>query len=268
MSEDDIPKLGDLTDKPPEGPPPKRGDLTNIRPPPKKRPTLDAQARGRELKEFGAGVVQGGVFDPVEGIDQLIAHASDNKVGLPDHVRKWLEDYKQQYTGEGHTYGNVGRGVGTVATSVIPSTTAARSAGFLGRLGRGATAGGLGALTQPVEEKPGGDYAQQKSLQFLSGMAGGALSGPVAGTAAGWAAHELAKTIGWGPTLGLIGGLGLGQLARHHSLYGAARDIANRAGSPGAQFAGGRVGAAYGPGFMGQIFPDLNQPDTEAPNVN
>lgn len=265
MSEDDVPKLGDLTDKPPEGPPPSRKDLTNIRPPPKRRGNFDAQARYQDAKEFAGGFGQGAVFDPVQGIDQLIAHATDNKVGLPDNIRQWLEKYKKDFSET--ESGRLGQNVGMVASTFLPFS-GARAPGALaraGRIGRGAAIGGAAGLAQPVEEKPGGDYAQQKALQYLSGMAGGAASGLIPTIAAAWLGHlvgkELAKSIGWGPVLGT----GLGALAAHNSVYGAARSIGRFTSKPGGQFATGRVGAEAGPGFMEQIFPDIKQED---PNGN
>lgn len=235
------------------------------------------------LRSFAGGAVQGAVFDPVEGINQLVEHASSNKIGLPASVKKWLDDYKEKYTGEGNTAGKAGQIAGTVASLIPGPTLAAKGLGAVGRLtrlirtppaipaaakaltggqiarnvGKGAAAGGAGAAVQPVDEDQG-DFAKQKAAQAAVGiLSGGLLGTPGAphaiSTAAIWQSIE---HFGWGPTftgLAFMMPSLTGLAAAHHSgPVAGARAIAGGAGKllqrPGAEYAAGRAaGAVAGP---------------------
>lgn len=117
------------------------------------------------LRQLGGGIVQGTVFDPVTGINQLIEHASNNKIGLPDSVKQWLNDYKEKYVSG--TAGEIGEGIGTIGSLIIPGSIALKGASALGRgmglIGRGASAAGeavssgagaLGRLARIVKTPP------------------------------------------------------------------------------------------------------------------
>jgi hypothetical protein len=226
------------------------------------------------LRQFGGGALQGAVFDPVTGINQLIEHASDNKIGLPDSVKKWLEDYKNKYT-EG-VAGKAGEAIGTVGSLFVPGGAVAKGLGLLPKVARvasgaeralmGATMGGIGAAIQPVDEDK--DFASQKKAQMIAGsLTGGALGSPGVRTAlTGAAVGELLRkfpNLTW-PVIGGIGASLSSLAARHgglgHGGIGAAfRTIERKAGDildrPGATYAGGRGAAAVagpeGPELLG-----------------
>jgi hypothetical protein len=213
------------------------------------------------LKHFGGGVLQGAVFDPVTGINQLIEHASRNKVGLPAPVKKWLEDYKDKYTSG--TAGKAGEAIGTVGSLLIPGGAIAKGVGLLPKaagavrgLAAGTTIGALGGAVQPVDESEG-NFTKQKLAQMATGgVAGGVMGSPGVRTAlTGAAVGELLRrfpNLSW-PVIGGIGASLSALAARHgglgHGGIGAAfRTIERKAGDildrPGATYAGGRGAAA------------------------
>jgi hypothetical protein len=63
---------------------------------------------------FGRGVVQGALYDPVEGIGQLIEHAANIKLPVPQTVRKWLRDVRDETERTGT--GTAGRLTGAVGS--------------------------------------------------------------------------------------------------------------------------------------------------------
>jgi hypothetical protein len=211
-------------------------------------------------RALAGGALQGAIFDPVTGINQLIEHATDNKIGMPESVKKWLEDYKDKYTSS--TAGKVGEGLGTIGSLVVPGGAIAKGVGLLPKAGRalstgarvltGAGLGALGGAIQPVDESAG-DFAKQKQAQVLGGtLAGGMFGTPAAAPMLATSAMlESAQTFGWGPTLVALSGLypSLRALAAHHGL---AQGVSRLAGPiervimrPGAQYAAGRAAGAF-----------------------
>lgn len=207
------------------------------------------------LRSFAGGAVQGALFDPVEGIGQLIEHATGHDIPIPQAVRDWFDSYKEKYTsGEASQYGRV---AGTVGSLLIPAAGAARAAGWLGRTTaaqagtkavqaalaaprtpgvisrfakalptevRGTAIGAASGAAQPVEE--GQDYAKTKLEQVASGALGGGIGASLAGPltmpatlgGAGLIASQVHKSLGWPGVLALAGGLGA--LAGRHHMYG------------------------------------------------
>jgi hypothetical protein len=211
-------------------------------------------------RALAGGALQGAIFDPVTGINQLIEHATDNKIGMPESVKKWLEDYKDKYTSG--TAGKVGEGIGTIGSFLIPGSAIARGVGLLPKAGRalstggrvlaGAGLGAAGGAIQPVDESEG-DFAKQKQAQILGGtLAGGMLGTPAAAPMLATSALvEAYKRFGAGPVLIALSGLypSLRALAGQHGLaQGASRlagPIERATMRPGAQYAVGRAAGAF-----------------------
>lgn len=98
----------------------------------KKFPEADP-AMGGKAYQFGRGVAQGAIFDPIEGIGQIVEHVTGKKLA-PQAVRDWLK--KVQERTEATTTGKVGRVAG-----VLGSMAVAPEAAFAG----GARLAGAGA---------------------------------------------------------------------------------------------------------------------------
>lgn len=270
MSNGKIPDISELSEKVPD-----ISELTD------KDPNIGILPGNEGARQFGGGIIQGAVFDPVTGINQLIEHATSNKVGLPDSVKNWLENYKDKYTSG--PAGQFGEGVGTVGSAFIPGGLIAkgvsklpaavsalslpRTAGALSRVGSklpslpgrtaplsasqraltGAGIGATGSVMQPVEE--GGDFSRKKGLEALAGSVGGGLAGPLAapvtGGASAYVASEMIHKLGWPAALGIFSALGtsLASLAHHHGLGQAAMKLKS-----GAEKVLDRPGAQYAVG--------------------
>lgn len=107
------------------------------------------------------------------------------------------------------------------------------------RAGFGAAGGGLEATEKgdlPSHLK-GAEYGAATGA-IASPRIVGPGSGIAAGGLAGYGVKELASTIGWEPTLGIISALGLGGHLGHLGLYTLARKAAAAARKPGAAAAG------------------------------
>lgn len=221
MSNGKVPTVGELSDRIPD-----ISELTD------KDPNIGILPDTEATKQFRGGMVQGAVFDPITGINQLMEHASSNKIGLPDSVKKWLEDYKEKYTPESEdTFGagNAGRVAGTIGSMFIPGGPIAkgisklpdaatalslpRTSTALSRIGqavpqalkgsgyltpsqkaiRGAGIGATGSVMQPTDED--GDFSRKKGLQALAGAASGGLAGPLGGPATAGGAGYLASKM-------------------------------------------------------------------------
>lgn len=243
---------------------------------PESAPSEPSSDEPGTARTIAGGALQGAVFDPVEGIGQLIEHATGHNVPIPQAVRDWFDDYQKKYTST--PAGQGGRIAGAIGSAFIPAAAAVKGLGWVGKaagpltrtsttipqsLMRGFGAGGLAGLVEPVEE--GQDYTKRKLEQVMSGATGGALVGPLgppaaaAGTA--YAASELVHRLGWPGALALFAGLGtsLSSLAHHHGLGQAgmkARNIAKSiTDTPAGQYAAGRAAAGYAP----DIYEDATQ---------
>lgn len=258
MSNGKVPDIGDLVDSPPTKgtAPPDTGQLEEVK---------GQSKRADTAKEFMGGALQGAVFDPVTGINQLIEHASNNKIGLPNSVKNWLENYKKEFTST--TAGKWGQGAGTVGSFFVPGGAIVKGVGFLPKAGRtltaleraaiGAGMGGAGALMQPVEE--GKDFTKAKEGQLLGGTVTGGLAGPAAIGGSGLMITKLAHQYGWGPVIGIISSLGYlaarhGDL--HHPISGAVRGVGKVFDRPTAQYAAGRAAGAYAPDAVEEMTGD------------
>lgn len=143
---------------------------------------------------------------------------------------------------------------------------ASRAAPYLGRfagpLSEFAAKTGFGAASGGLEATKSGDLKSHLKGAEVGAAAGAVttprIAGPAAGVAGGaaggWGIQELARTIGWEPTLGIISALGLGGHLGHLGLYALARRAAAAARKPGAiisnklpgGFVGGEAGKAVG----------------------
>lgn len=203
---------------------------------------------------FG-GAMQGAIYDPITGINQLLEHVSNNKIGLSDATKKELEDFKNKYTGKGHTAGNIGRGVGTVGSALLPAAWGVggvRSLGLIPRMTTGAGLGALAGAAQPVEGE-GKDFKKQKQGQILAGAGTGALAGPIGAGAAAYGMEQLVEKIGWHNAIPLFIGLGTlaSRYAGHHPwgiMGSAARGAHRLLDRPGGQYATGRAVQSMKPG--------------------
>jgi hypothetical protein len=81
----------------------------------KKFPETNPEIGGKAY-QFGRGVVQGALYDPVEGIGQLIEHASGMKIPIPQGVRNWFDKVRENTEATGT--GTAGRITGAVGSLV------------------------------------------------------------------------------------------------------------------------------------------------------
>ena len=102
----------------------------------KKFPETDPQIGGKAY-QFGRGAVQGAIFDPVEGIGQLIEHASGMKIPIPQSVRNWFDKVRENTEATG--VGTAGRWTGTLGSLAL-APEAMLGAKALGLTGRAAAA--------------------------------------------------------------------------------------------------------------------------------
>lgn len=260
---DKVPSFDDLVEKPPPSSAGNAPDIGNLADKPPDKETKAQSERRETAGNFLGGAVQGAVFDPVTGIDQLIEHATDNKIGLPDSVKDWLENYKKQFTST--TAGKWGRGAGTIGSLLIPGGAIAKGISWLPKAGRSLTAlekiamgmgtGGAGAVMQPVEGEKKKNFAKEKEAQLLGGTLAGGAVGPAAVGGAGYLLSDMVAKLGWPATIGLISSLGY--LASHyHNLGGAARQAGKLVERPGGQFAAGRAAGAYVPDIDEKVSPN------------
>jgi hypothetical protein len=120
-----------------------------------------------------AGLAQG-VLDPIEGIGQLIEHATGKQVPL-GVIRKWANALEER--AHSSILGNISEFGGNLAYAAIPGAFGAGGSSSLGALARIA-AGAGGGLAAPVEsDKP---YWRSKLNQAAIGAVGGGLAGPIA----------------------------------------------------------------------------------------
>lgn len=145
-----------------------------------------------------------GMVDPFVGVAQLTGNVVGGGMSmLPGALGRAgtsLQDFTNRKTAEreagiqGERGGETGidwwRLGGNVASPInlIPMGALGRAGSVMGALGRGAVAGGVGALTQPVTE---GDFTTGKIGQ----VAGGAAAGGVLGAAGQVASKALAPTL-------------------------------------------------------------------------
>jgi hypothetical protein len=165
-----------------------------------------------------------GAAEPIIGTAQLASHLTGVGTGWIDRKAKAAEDFYQKSrvaAGIAPEDWDYWAGAGNIASpiNVLPGGAAARAGALAGRAGlgglgraavEGATAGGLGGLTQPVTT--GGDYGEAKEGQALAGAAFGAALGPAARIAAGSAVPAVApeaRTLANADlTIGQLGGPG------------------------------------------------------------
>jgi hypothetical protein len=94
---------------------------------PETQPESKAAPGESSTYSFGRGVVQGALYDPIEGIGQLIEHAGNIKLPVPQAVRKWLKDVRDET--EKSTAGTAGRVTGAVGSlALAPEAFAAGKA--------------------------------------------------------------------------------------------------------------------------------------------
>jgi hypothetical protein len=91
--------------------------------PPAAEPPAKAASGESSTYSFGRGVVQGALYDPIEGIGQLIEHAANIKLPVPQAVRKWLHDVRDET--EKSTAGTAGRVTGAVGSLALAPEAAA-----------------------------------------------------------------------------------------------------------------------------------------------
>lgn len=86
------------------------------------------QELGGKAYQFARGVVQGAVFDPIEGIGQLIEHARGKKIPIPEGVRNWFDKVRERTEATGT--GTAGRITGTLGSlALAPEAAVARIGG-------------------------------------------------------------------------------------------------------------------------------------------
>lgn len=154
-------------------------------------------------------------------------------------------------------------GVDEAAGGAYLATRAAPYLGrFAGPLSEFAAKTGFGAASGGLEATKSGDLKSHAKGAGVGAAAGalmtpriaGPAAGVAGGAAGGWGIEQLARTIGWEPTLGIISALGLGGHLGHLGLYALARRAARMAQKPGAVisnklpggFVGGEAGKAVG----------------------
>lgn len=87
---------------------------------------------GGKAYQFARGAVQGAIYDPVEGIGQLIEHASGKKIPIPQSVRNWFDKVREntEATGTG-TAGRVTGSIGSLLVAPeVAGTVRAASIGY------------------------------------------------------------------------------------------------------------------------------------------
>lgn len=189
------------------------------------------------LKSFAGGVAQGALFDPVTGINQLIEHATDNKIGLPDSVKNWLNDYKEKYTSG--AAGKIGEGIGTIGSFFVPGGAIVKGAGAAGK---GISA--LSKLGEAAQATRGAGGLFAKSASELAETAKAAKAAQKARGAGGLIPKAAER-----PPLGVKGKMAQG------ALYGgtgaAIQPVDEDQGDFGKQKAGQIAGGVLGGGALG-----------------
>lgn len=149
------------------------------------------QTLGNPITRIGLGAI-----DPLLGAAQLGAHAIGKGEGI-DKFIKDLEDKKQkgmEYW-ENKTGLPVGRGtdiMGMIGGALPFAPLAmAKGASALGRIAKGAMAGGAIGTTAPVRQ---GKFSEEKPKQIIEGMALGGIV-PAVGNAIGLGVNGMKKTI-------------------------------------------------------------------------
>jgi hypothetical protein len=223
--------------------------LKKTKPPAADGETWEGSAIGA-VKDFGRGMAKG-VGNLAEELPTLgTPHVSE----LDPNAKKFLESPSSSssesigaFAGENIPFmvGGPEAAIGKGVAKALPF--AGKMAKSLGDLAGHALWGGAAGAAQPT--KPG----ESRLTNALGGAATGGLLNPrvagavtgVAGSgAAGWGIEELARKIGWGPVLGILGvGYGLGH---SHGLYSLAR----QAYRPG-HAVGKAIGSAVPAGVAG-----------------
>ena len=97
---------------------------------------------GGKAYQVGRGVVQGAIYDPIEGIGQIIEHATGKRIPIPQSVRNWFDKVRENTEATGT--GTASRIGGAVASALVAPELAIGQVGRLGALA-GAAAREAGA---------------------------------------------------------------------------------------------------------------------------
>jgi len=101
----------------------------------RKFPEADPEIGGKAY-QIARGAVQGAVYDPIEGIGQIIEHATGKKIPIPQSVRNWFDKVRENTEATGT--GTASRIGGAVASALVAPEL------VIGQVGRaGAAAGAL-----------------------------------------------------------------------------------------------------------------------------
>lgn len=239
--------------------PPTDFDFSRAAPVGGPKPRPEPRPWYQPIEDFTGGAMQGAIYDPITGINQLLEHVSNNKIGLSDATKKELEDFKNKYTGEGKTAGNIGRGAGAVGSVLLPAAWGvggARAMGFGARTATGAGLGALAGAVQPVEGDKK-DFKKQKQGQILAGAGTGAFAGPIGAAGSVALAEQFIDNYGWsvaGPLFAGLGALAARHAGRHPwgvmgSMAKGAHQLLDR---PGGQYAVGRGVQTFKPGDINE----------------
>jgi hypothetical protein len=111
-----------------------------------------------------AGLTQGGVLDPIEGIGQLVEHLTGRRLG-PQFIRDKLRSFRDY--GRSTATGRVAELGGEIGSMFIPLGGLARAAGLAGRVSRAAEAGraGLQGVRSATQAGPIGFAAVRRALE-------------------------------------------------------------------------------------------------------